>query len=671
MENLGGNGVIPQNEGQPNRIPNDNLDQIVERVLNRHGFEVGRNERPYFVSTFPDYITQVELPRGAKVPKFLKFSGELDESTVEHIARYLVECGDLANNEYLKMKYFLSSLTKHAFTWFTTLPPNSINTWAQLESSFHEHFFKEETKVSIVDLMNVKRQSHETLDDYLNRFRQLKSRCYTNVPEHELVKIAAIGLNFSIRKKLVNEQLRDMAQLAEKVRRIEQIKLEKERLRKFDRRVRKEKVAHLENAEIGEDANCEISSEDFEVNIAELRPGPTYQCQMLKLRDNMEGSSTKKYSFDVTKTDKIFDILLKDKQIALLENHKISPFEQRKGKKFCKYHNMYGHWTNNYVFDGIKAYLAHPPVLAPPSKGKQLKLYISASDSTVADMLAQDDDNGIERVIYYLSRMLVEAENRYTPLEKLCLSLYVTCTKLKYYLRPYDAVIFCRSNVIKYMLCKPVLHSRIGKWALALTEYSLTFEPLKATKGQVIADFLADHSEITKEINYLTNKPWEFFFDGSKHELGIGIGLLIISSEGIPTKLSLKTNRGYSNNETEYQALITRLEILKEFGAKNVVIRGDSQHVIKQLTQEYKCLNEKLIEFKIRAVQLLNAFDEVELQHVSRHANTIANELAQVSSAYKVSKECVEFLIHTENELCHLESFSVSSKIGEKNWSST
>nr|KYP46500.1 Transposon Ty3-I Gag-Pol polyprotein [Cajanus cajan] len=205
------------------------------------------------------------------------------------------------------MKYFPSLLTKHAFTWFTTLPPNSINTWVQSEGSFHEHFFREETKVSIVDLMNVKRQSHETLDDYLNRFRQLKSRCYTNIPEHELVKIAATGLDFLIRKKLVNEQLRDMAQLAEKVRRIEQIKLEKERLRKFDRFVRKEKVAYSENAEMSEDTNYDILSEDFEVNLAELRPGPTYQCQMLKPGDNIEGSSTRRYSFDVTKADKIFD----------------------------------------------------------------------------------------------------------------------------------------------------------------------------------------------------------------------------------------------------------------------------------------------------------------------------------------------------------------------------
>nr|KYP64189.1 hypothetical protein KK1_018779 [Cajanus cajan] len=199
---------MPLNLGRPHRNLEEDLDQIVERVLNRHGVEVGRNEHPYFVSTFLKYITQSELPKGLKVPKFSKFAGELGESSVEHIARYLVKCGDLVSNEHLKMKYFPSSLTKHAFTWFTTLQPNSIITWTQLERSFHDHFFRGEMKVSIVDLMNVKRQHNESLDDYLNRFRQLKSRCYTNILEHELVKIVATGLDFLIRKNLFRMMMR-------------------------------------------------------------------------------------------------------------------------------------------------------------------------------------------------------------------------------------------------------------------------------------------------------------------------------------------------------------------------------------------------------------------------------------------------------------------------------
>nr|KYP65426.1 Transposon Ty3-I Gag-Pol polyprotein [Cajanus cajan] len=47
-------------------------------------------------------------------------------------------------------------------------------------------------------------------------------------------------------------------------------------------------------------------------------------------------------------------------------------------------------WNEEHqkAFEEIKEYLAHPPVLAPLSKGKRLKLYISASDSTIAGMLA-------------------------------------------------------------------------------------------------------------------------------------------------------------------------------------------------------------------------------------------------------------------------------------------
>ena len=95
------------------------------------------------MSAFPECVQQAELPRGWKIPKSLtKFSGEENESAVEHIARYTVEIGEAASNEYLKMRYFPSSLTKNAFTWFSNLRPNSIHSWAQLERNFHDQFFR-------------------------------------------------------------------------------------------------------------------------------------------------------------------------------------------------------------------------------------------------------------------------------------------------------------------------------------------------------------------------------------------------------------------------------------------------------------------------------------------------------------------------------------------------
>lgn len=43
------------------------------------------------------------------------------------------------------------------------------------------------------------------------------------------------------------------------------------------------------------------------------------------------------------------------------------------------------------------------------------------------------------------------------------------------------------------MSTKPILHCRIGKWGLALKEYSLTYVALRVVKGQVIDGYIVDH----------------------------------------------------------------------------------------------------------------------------------------------------------------------------------
>ena len=59
------------------------------------------------MSAFHDCVLQAEVPRGCKTPESLKrFSSDKDESTVEHIARYTIELGELASNELLKMRFF-------------------------------------------------------------------------------------------------------------------------------------------------------------------------------------------------------------------------------------------------------------------------------------------------------------------------------------------------------------------------------------------------------------------------------------------------------------------------------------------------------------------------------------------------------------------------------------
>ena len=58
----------------------------------------------------------------------------------------------------------------------------------------------------------------------------------------------------------------------------------------------------------------------------------------------------------------------------------------------------------------------------------------------------------------------------------------------------------------------------------------------------------------------------ELYFDGSTHRNGSGVGVLLISPEGIPTKFKYKLDGPRcSNNEAEYEALIVGLEALLEY----------------------------------------------------------------------------------------------------------
>jgi len=263
---------------------------------------------------------------------------------------------------------------------------------------------------------------------------------------------------------------------------------------------------------------------------------------------------------------------------------------------------------NQKAFEQIKAYLMNPPVLLHPLRNKLIKLYIAASNNTIGSMLAQEDENCVKRVIYYRSRVLNFAETRYHPSEKLCLCLYFSFIKLKQYIKPNDVYVYSHFDIIKHMLSKPILHSRVGKWALELTEYSLTYQSLNYVKSQIIADLILDHSMVEESLN-ADIEPRKLYFDGFSRKNGTGVGILIISTKNIPTKFKFRLDKLCSNIEAEYEALIAGLKILLELGAKQVEIKGDSELVVKQLTKEYNCVKENLILYLVTSKELLKCFD--------------------------------------------------------------
>jgi hypothetical protein len=60
-----------------------------------------------------------------------------------------------------RIRLFPLSLSGIAFNWFTSLAPNSVNTWVELEERFHEYFYNGEIELKFSDLMSVRKKCSE------------------------------------------------------------------------------------------------------------------------------------------------------------------------------------------------------------------------------------------------------------------------------------------------------------------------------------------------------------------------------------------------------------------------------------------------------------------------------------------------------------------------------
>jgi hypothetical protein len=72
-------------------------------------------------------------------------------------------------------------LSGSAFTWFISLPPNSIITWADREKQFHKYFFAGIHKKKLTDLVKLRHRNDESVENFIQRLRDVKNKCYNLV----------------------------------------------------------------------------------------------------------------------------------------------------------------------------------------------------------------------------------------------------------------------------------------------------------------------------------------------------------------------------------------------------------------------------------------------------------------------------------------------------------
>lgn len=86
-----------------------------------------------------------------------------------------------------------------------------------------------------------------------------------------------------------------------------------------------------------------------------------------------------------------------------------------------------------------------------------------------------------------------------------------------------------------------------------------------------------------------------------------------------------------TNNVAEYRSLIAGLKAAREFPARAVTVKADSQLVVRQLQGRYRVKQPHLRPLYEEARALLAPYDNVELVHVPRELNVDADALVNAA----------------------------------------
>ena len=129
----------------------------------------------------------------------------------------------------------------------------------------------------------------------------------------------------------------------------------------------------------------------------------------------------------------------------------------------------------------LKKYLSTAPILSAPAEEEDLYLYLAVSDVAVSGVLIRED-GGKQKKVFYTSKMLLDAETRYSKMEKMVLALVTAKKKLRHYFESHTIMVMTNCP-IGQILSKPDLSGRLTKWAIELGVYDIRYVSRNAKKG--------------------------------------------------------------------------------------------------------------------------------------------------------------------------------------------
>ena len=140
---------------------------------------------------------------------------------------------------------------------------------------------------------------------------------------------------------------------------------------------------------------------------------------------------------------------------------------------------------------------------------------------------------------------------------------------------------------------------------------------------------------------------WELFIDGVSNLKGLGVGIVLVSLEGLVVKQAVRLKFSASNNETEYKALMIGLRSARRLSANHLQVFCDSQLVGNQILGEYQARDEMISTYMLVARSLLAKFESTHVAQIGKEHNSHADILAKLATTLESDMQrtiCVETL---------------------------
>ena len=174
--------------------------------------------------------------------------------------------------------------------------------------------------------------------------------------------------------------------------------------------------------------------------------------------------------------------------------------------------------------------------------------------------------------------------------------MFFAARKLKHYFHDHSIMVVSKAP-LKDIINNAGAMGRVAKWGIELAAFDIQYKTRTTIKSQVLADFVADWTEVMASTPLLESQYWIMHFDGSKMKEGSGAGVVLKSSKGDKLSYVLQIHFNDTNNVAEYEALLHGLHMTKELGIKRILCYGDSDLVVQQLDGAWDTKRPTMAEY--------------------------------------------------------------------------